>query len=81
MEFHLQHWNQNYSSLFGCLLPDLIFRMNEENRSFFEIVIIDKKERLCLNEKGREILNTILFDLLEVMESSLDANRSENGSK
>ena len=77
----IQQWNQNYSSLFGCLLPDLIFRMNEENRSFFEIVIIDKKERLCLNEKGREILNTILFDLLEVMESSLDANRSENGSK
>ncbi len=64
-------WNRKYSHLFSSDWLTLAGTVIEKYPDCFEWLILRDQKRICLNEKGREILNTVLGDLLEVFESAL----------
>lgn len=67
----IESWNREYSERFSSDWLTLARTVIEKYPGCFEWLAANGQRRIRLNEKGREILNTILGDLLEAFESAL----------
>lgn len=63
-----EDWNKKYARICGRDLHQILSPLLIKYPGIFETFSVQGKERISLNEQGREILNTVLSDLLDLFE-------------